>query len=142
MPVTPGVYTEGKSAYFDADKREPEDESETVPSNEQDTPGPQWNANTYFPNKEQEDEDARRKEEEAIDPRQSPKGAQTGESLLSRLGRTGEQGAKTDLADVDPRAAHPELSLSGHIISAAFCVPYSLGYSPNVEWVSWCLRNC
>ncbi|KAK3076672.1 hypothetical protein LTS18_012372, partial [Coniosporium uncinatum] len=103
VPVTPGVHTEGKSAYFEADREEHEDESETVPENEQATPGPQWNANSYFPTKEQEEED-RSKAEEAVDPRQPPTGAQTGEELLSRLNRTGKQGAKKDLADVDPRA--------------------------------------
>jgi len=129
------VHTEGKSAYFEADEKEHEDESETVPDNEQATPGPQWNANAYFPAKEQEEED-RSKAEEAVDPKQTPTGAQTGEELLSRLNRAGKQGAKKDLVDVDPRAAHPELNLSGQIISATFCVPYSLGYSPNTEWVS------
>ncbi|KAK4545038.1 hypothetical protein LTR36_003589 [Oleoguttula mirabilis] len=39
-----------------------------------------------------------------------------------------------DLADVDPRSAHPNLHLSGHVISATFCVPYKLGYTPGADW--------
>lgn len=41
---------------------------------------------------------------------------------------------KKDLADKDPRAAHPSLNLSGRVISATFAVPYKLGYSPGKDW--------
>lgn len=61
-------------------------------------------------------------------------GARDGEELLRRLSLTG-QPAKPDLADVDPQAAHPSLSLSGNVISAAFCVPYKIGYTNTGEWV-------
>lgn len=61
-------------------------------------------------------------------------GARDGDELLRRLSLTGKQ-PKPDLANVDPCAAHPGLSLSGNIISATFCVPYKIGYTTKGEWV-------
>ena len=43
---------------------------------------------------------------------------------------------KASLTDIDPRAAFPSLSLTGSVISAAFCVPYSLEYRKGSDWVS------
>ncbi|RMX72562.1 hypothetical protein D0869_14489 [Hortaea werneckii] len=57
------------------------------------------------------------------------------EELLRRFSLSSERSTKNDLADVDPRAAHPNLHLSGHVISATFCVPYKIGYSGHGnEW--------
>ncbi|KAK3674582.1 threalose-6-phosphate phosphatase [Recurvomyces mirabilis] len=58
----------------------------------------------------------------------------SGEELLRRLSLTGQGPAHADLTDVDPRAAHPNLALGGHIISATFTVPYKVGYRPNADW--------
>jgi trehalose 6-phosphate synthase/phosphatase len=41
---------------------------------------------------------------------------------------------KQNLADVDPRAAHPELNLSGRLISATFAVPYNIAYAPGQDF--------
>lgn len=43
---------------------------------------------------------------------------------------------KASLTDIDPRAAFPSLDLTGSVISAAFCVPYSLEYRKGSDWVS------
>ena len=116
VPVTPAAHTAGQDAYFQpqADSSEPPlpFDPETV------TPGPQWNPNTYFP------------------PTQQPAGTKSAEELLKRLSRSGgDLAQKTDLADVDPQAAHPNLNLSGGVISATSCVPYNISYSPGNDWV-------
>lgn len=61
-------------------------------------------------------------------------GVPDGEDLLRRLSLTGQQSTQ-DVADLDPQAAHPSLNLSGNVISAAFCVPYKIGYTSTGEWV-------
>lgn len=43
---------------------------------------------------------------------------------------------KASLTDVDPKAAFPSLALTGSVISATFCVPYSLEYRKGSDWVS------
>ena len=35
----------------------------------------------------------------------------------------------------DPRMTHPDLTLSGNVISANFCLPYEVKYSRDGEWV-------
>ncbi|KAF2746986.1 glycosyltransferase family 20 protein [Sporormia fimetaria CBS 119925] len=39
-----------------------------------------------------------------------------------------------DLTDRDPRAAHPNLNLSGRVISANFVIPYKVGLSGGKDW--------
>ncbi|KAF2201668.1 hypothetical protein GQ43DRAFT_448651 [Delitschia confertaspora ATCC 74209] len=68
------------------------------------TPGPNWSANSYFSQH-----------------KQKPKSGD-GPNL------------KHDLADVDPRAAHPALNLSGRIISATFTIPYNCSFSAGNDW--------
>ncbi|KAF2147444.1 glycosyltransferase family 20 protein [Aplosporella prunicola CBS 121167] len=115
VPVTPAAHIAGQDAYF-----QPQVESQEPPlpfDPETVTPGPQWNPNTYFP------------------PTQQPAGAKSAEELLKRLSRSGgDLAQKTDLADVDPQAAHPNLNLSGGVISATSCVPYNISYSPGNDW--------
>jgi trehalose 6-phosphate synthase/phosphatase len=60
-------------------------------------------------------------------------GVKSGEDVSGRPGAS-EPSDMNDLADTDPRAAHPGLNLSGRIISATFAVPYSLGYSRGNDW--------
>lgn len=57
-----------------------------------------------------------------------------GESLLRRLSLAAA-GQKSEAQNFDPRASHPDLELSGNIISAAFCLPYIIGYTSTGEWV-------
>lgn len=127
VPVTPGVHDAGHSAYFQTDGDADSAHTELHFDPEQAPPGPYWNANAYF--SPQDDDNA------ATSPSEVAAGARSGEELLRRLSLTGDPNKKPDLADVDPRAAHPSLNLSGGIISATFCVPYSVGYNPGVEWV-------
>lgn len=66
-------------------------------------------------------------------PTEVAKGA-SGEELLQRLRLADTRPQKTDVSDFDPRIAHPNLNLSGHIISATFCVPYKVAYAPGADW--------
>lgn len=66
----------------------------------------------------------------------STNGSSSGEELLRRLSITANAaGSIPDAQNFDPRAAHPDLHLSGNVISAAFCVPYKIGYTTTGEWV-------
>ncbi|GAB7365973.1 hypothetical protein MBLNU230_g7301t1 [Neophaeotheca triangularis] len=67
-------------------------------------------------------------------PADAARGAQSPEDLLRRLSLTGERPKKPEIAETDPRSAHASLNLSGHVISATFCVPYKLGYKPGANW--------
>jgi hypothetical protein len=125
-PVTPGVHLSGQSAYIDVTSSEHNTDLPFDP--ETATPGPQWNANSYFAPR---GTPASRPDS----PSELTKGAKTAEELLRRLSLAHDPSMKKDLADVDPRAAHPNLHLSGGIISAAFCVPYNIGFAPDLEWV-------
>lgn len=66
-------------------------------------------------------------------PSEAVAGAPTGQELLRRLSLGPD---KHDLADLDPCAAHPNLHLSGSIISVTFCIPYDIGFAPDIEWAS------
>ncbi|CAO2654165.1 Nn.00g108980.m01.CDS01 [Neocucurbitaria sp. VM-36] len=124
VPVTPGVHLTGKSAYFEESEAEKNNQLPFDP--ETATPGPSWSANSYFADQQ--------RAESAASPAQVAAGARTGEELLRRLSVGTDSATKKDLADVDPRTAHPGLSLSGRIISATFAVPYSISHSPGNEW--------
>ncbi|KAH7091089.1 alpha,alpha-trehalose-phosphate synthase-like protein subunit Tps2 [Paraphoma chrysanthemicola] len=124
VPVTPGVHLGGKSAYIEPGDTEGES---TLPFDpEKATPGPSWSANSYFADKQVSDQ--------VGSPTEAAAGARTGDELLQKLSVVPDPATKHDLADVDPRAAHPGLNLSGRIISATFAVPYSLGYSQGNDW--------
>lgn len=119
IPVTPAGDESGRSAYF-----EPTRDSPSPTWNPKSTSSaPYWNANTPRGHG---------------DKRQGPSDsdAQNGEELLRRLSLTGQRSQQPDPVDVDPRAAHPSLNLSGHVISATFCVPYDIAHSAGNEWVS------
>jgi len=123
VPVTPGVHLAGHSAYLDP--KEPERKTSLPFDPEKVTPGPQWNANSYFAPQYGKGTSAMA---------DAGAGAKTREELLSRLSTIKDPNSKHDLADIDPRAAHPGLNLSGRVISATFCVPYNIGYSPGNDW--------
>lgn len=125
VPVTPGVHLSGHSAYTDPSNGQQDNKLPFDPDKA--SPGPGWNANSYFSHKQ---------EDHAASPTEAAAGAQSGEELLRRL--SGVQNPsmpyKQDLADVDPRAAHPELNLSGRVISATFTVPYNISYAPGQDF--------
>jgi trehalose 6-phosphate synthase/phosphatase len=110
VPVTPGVHQSGgQTEYFE---NRPSTSSDKAPFDPQGaTPGPRWNDNTYTQAEDQSE----------------------GISLIRKLAKASLAG-KSDITD-DPTQQHPELSLSGRIISATFNVPYSIGFSPGNEWV-------
>jgi trehalose 6-phosphate synthase/phosphatase len=121
VPVTPGVHLGGHSVYFESESdynTELPFDPETV------TPGPQWNANSYFP----------QEEKRAGSPTEAAAGATSKDELSRKMSVIPDPSFKQDLADVDPRAAHPELNLSGRVISATFAVPYSANYSKGKAW--------
>ncbi|KAF1848554.1 glycosyltransferase family 20 protein [Cucurbitaria berberidis CBS 394.84] len=124
VPVTPGVHLTGKSAYFEDSQAEKNSELPFDPDTA--TPGPSWSANSYFADQQ--------KAGSAPSTAEAAAGARTGEELLRRPSVDTDAATKKDLADVDPRAAHPGLNLSGRIISATFAIPYSIGHSPGNEW--------
>lgn len=120
VPVTPGIHTEGHSAYLDP--KEPQQNAQLPFDPDVVTPGPQWNANSYF---------VPPKDNPASSATEAAAGADSKEDRLSKLD---DNAPKHDLADIDPRAAHPDLNLSGRIISATFAIPYNVGYSKGNEW--------
>ena len=127
IPVTPSVDLAGHSAYIEPESTPQDTSLPFDPARV--APGPQWNANSYFAPKD---------EARPSSPTEAVAGARTGEELLRRLSLVGDPTSKHDLADVDPRAAHPGLNLSGGVISTTFCVPYTLGYRPGLDWVGQC----
>lgn len=90
--------------------------------------GPSWNANT-IPN-----EPISPTGPGATSSTKAAAGARSPEELLKRLSiRHGGDG-KSNLVELDPREVHPNLNLSGSVISAAFCVPYKIGYVEGADW--------
>ncbi|WPH00329.1 trehalose-phosphatase-like protein [Acrodontium crateriforme] len=67
-------------------------------------------------------------------PREAAKGARSGEELLRRLSLAQPNPDAVDEEELDPRQAHKNLHLSGHVISATFTVPYKLSYRPGSDW--------
>jgi trehalose 6-phosphate synthase/phosphatase len=57
----------------------------------------------------------------------------SGQDLLRRLSLTGD--ASPMSPELDPRAQHPGLKLSGRLISVAFCMPYKLYHQAGSDWV-------
>jgi trehalose 6-phosphate synthase/phosphatase len=64
---------------------------------------------------------------------EAAEGSRSGAELLSHLSFVDVP--YQDSPVCDPRAAHPGLQLTGRIISAAFCIPYKLGFCPEADWV-------
>lgn len=59
-----------------------------------------------------------------------------GEDLLRSLSLAAQRQATSVPVDLDPRAGHEGLHLSGHVISATFTVPYKIAHNPGQEWAS------
>ncbi|KAJ6111627.1 Trehalose-phosphatase [Penicillium sp. IBT 18751x] len=56
----------------------------------------------------------------------------SGQELLRRLSLVGHGSPMSP--EVDPRAQHPGLNLSGRLISASFCMPYKLYFQAGSDW--------
>ena len=71
----------------------------------------------------------------AQSPTEAASGAKSNHEILRRMSLTGSLQGHEPLTDLDPRAAHPSLNLSGSVISATFCIPHSLQYRKGSDWV-------
>lgn len=76
-------------------------------------------------------------EDMAQSPSHAASGATSDADVLRRmsLNDSGRQ-RRDSLLEVDPRAAHPSLNLSGGVISATFAIPNQLTYRKGKDWVS------
>ncbi|KAM0132086.1 hypothetical protein ACHAP3_006522 [Botrytis cinerea] len=74
----------------------------------------------------------------------SPSDAETGtlsnQEVLRRMSLAPGRERQNSLSDLDPRAAHPSLNLTGGIISATFCIQQSLMYRKGSDW-TWSQRH-
>ena len=85
----------------------------------------QWNANSYFYPRPGSFSGP-------SSPAEVAKGARTGAELLRKLSLVAAPASEP--LDVDPRTVHPGLRLSGNIITAAVCTPYSIGLTSSGQW--------
>lgn len=72
-------------------------------------------------------------------PSQLAEGAKDRQDVLRRMSLSDPRRYEEPISELsirDPRAAHPELGLSGNVISATFCIPQSLRYRKGQDWVS------
>jgi trehalose 6-phosphate synthase/phosphatase len=77
------------------------------------------------------------RESMAQSPSDAASGAKSHHDILRRMSLSSPRLQRKDsVADVDPRAANPSLSLSGGVISATFCIPHSLQLRTGADWVS------
>ncbi|KAL9094383.1 MAG: hypothetical protein Q9165_003233 [Trypethelium subeluteriae] len=123
VPVTPGVLPEGHSAYTEF--RRPDSARSQYTPLSGSTPGPPWSG---FPHS------TRDAEGRPTSPTEVAAGARSGEELLRRLSLSEPPKKERDSFLFDPRSAHEGLNLSGGIITATFCVPYSIRHSPGRDW--------
>lgn len=131
IPVTPGItsaaYTDPNPFGNAFDKFEQQNQQSQQHNSPSGAGRPTWTADVIAPT---EPPKGRR----PSSPTEVAKGARSSEELLRRFSLNGEGSNHPDLADVDPCAAHKNLNLSGHVISATFCVPYKIGYAPGADW--------
>ncbi|KAK4931733.1 threalose-6-phosphate phosphatase [Elasticomyces elasticus] len=126
IPVTPGIEPSDYDGSNDPFSVAFDEQQPSMSGWSSATAGPQWNSNIGNP---ADGPKGRR----PSSPYEAANGA-SGEELLRRLSQAGQRDQRPQLADVDPRAAHPALNLSGHIISATFTVPYKICYRPGADW--------
>ncbi|KAI9837762.1 MAG: hypothetical protein M1819_006696 [Sarea resinae] len=115
--VTPGVATSGLSSYVQT----PHGQSPNAPTTSDVTSGAPGFSGSYFPPSARPDSAGN-----------AALGAQTHKDVLRRLSLI--DAGKPETPELDPRDAHPGLTLSGRIISAAFCIPYNVGFRSGVDW--------
>jgi trehalose 6-phosphate synthase/phosphatase len=91
---------------------------------------PHWNANSYFAPRQPS---AQTSTERPDSPTEVAKGARTGAELLRRLSLVNSV-TQPEAMDIDPQVSHPGLRLSGNVISATVCIPYSVGMRFGGDW--------
>ncbi|RAL58878.1 hypothetical protein DID88_009298 [Monilinia fructigena] len=73
-------------------------------------------------------------------PSDATPGTLSNQEVLRRMSLPTGRERKDSLSDLDPRAAHPSLGLTGGIISATFCIQQSLMYRKGSDW-TWSQRH-
>ncbi|KAM3072154.1 hypothetical protein ACMFMF_007547 [Clarireedia jacksonii] len=112
IPVTPGIHL---GAY-----------TEELP--------PETETESYFT------EGFKRFNSMAQSPSEAASGAKSNQEVLRRMSLSSGRERQDSLSDIDPRAAHPSLGLTGGIISATFCIQHSLQYRKGADW-TWSQRH-
>nr|OQO20864.1 hypothetical protein B0A51_12113 [Rachicladosporium sp. CCFEE 5018] len=125
VPVTPGV------TDWDAfDRRQSSSDHNGASTSQSGNHVPPWAANSFHSSHSS----GLPKERRPSSATEAAAGAKNGEDLLRRLSLSTGRPHGNDLAEIDPRKSHPDLKLSGHVISATFCVPHKIAYAPNADW--------
>jgi trehalose 6-phosphate synthase/phosphatase len=115
--VGPGLKALNEQAYTKATSATPAVETDAMPSYFNNVPG---------------DSPVDSDPTDISKPVQTARKASSGMELLRRLSLTSD--APTS-PETDPRVQHPGLRLSGRLISAAFCIPYKIGFRSGSDWV-------
>lgn len=124
--VGPGLKALREKAYTDATNATPSTDSDKKHPADSDAP-------SYFANTPGAKAGSLDPSDMTSMPSNASRKASSGQDLLRRLSLTGD--ASPMSPEVDPRAQHPGLKLSGRLISAAFCIPYKLGFKSGSDWV-------
>src|SRR5947209_6430932 len=95
-----------------------------------DSQTPHWNANSYFAPKQS---DSQSSTESPNSPTEVARGARTRAELLRRLSLVNSV-SQPERMGIDPKTSHPGLRLTGNVISATVCIPYSVGLRLGGEW--------
>jgi trehalose 6-phosphate synthase/phosphatase len=115
--VGPGLKALKEKAYTQATNATPTEETDAMPSYFNNVPG---------------DSPVDIDPAGISKPVQTAKKASSGMDLLRRLSLTSDAPTSPEM---DPRVQHPGLRLSGRLISAAFCIPYKIGFRSGSDWV-------
>ena len=129
--ATPPTILTSEPGYLDSANevfQSPKDADENY--ERADSKTPHWNANSYFAPKQS---DSQPSAERPDSPAEVAKGARTGAELLRRLSLV-HSVSQPESMDIDPQTSHPGLRLTGNVISATVCIPYTVGMRFGGEW--------
>jgi trehalose 6-phosphate synthase/phosphatase len=124
--VGPGLKTLKDEAYTDATNATPSLDTDKKSQMDSDAP-------SYFANIPGTGAEGLNSPDLSSIPEKSQGSTSSGQDLLRRLSLVGDSSPISP--EVDPRTQHPELKLSGRLISAAFCIPYKLQFQAGLDWV-------
>ncbi|KAJ5692102.1 Trehalose-phosphatase [Penicillium macrosclerotiorum] len=123
--VGPGLKALKEQAYMNATNATPSVDIDKEQQMDSDAP-------SYFANIPGAKTDSLDPSDLTSTPPQIRRKMSSGQDLLRRLSLTA--GASPISPEVDPRAQHPGLKLSGRLISVAFCIPYKLYFQSGSNW--------
>jgi trehalose 6-phosphate synthase/phosphatase len=95
-----------------------------------DSQTPHWNANSYFAPKQSDPQTSTERPDSSTE---LARGVKTRAELLRRLSLVNSV-SQPERMGIDPKTSHPGLHLTGNVISATVCIPYSVGLRPGGEW--------